>query len=291
MSEQHYTSYVHPDDAKRAADQRLSVSIEGIEHAPSIITLSEMIERALTLSHSYPLIFSTITGSHAFGYASPLSDYDVRGAHLLSLHQVLGFALSGETVEFKSSIGKDSEIDIATHDLKKFLLLLLKGNGNILEDLYSPLVVTTSPLHDEIKALGKGCITKMCASHYRGMAYNQQRHARTAFRSSDIKRILHTYRCLLTGIHLMRTGTLEMNIPALAVEYEQPQVLDVIEDKLGGIDGIDNDETKRHEPIIALLHERLDHEQKVSTLPDKAGASTRSALEGLLIRARMNNEC
>lgn len=134
----------------------------------------EVIKHTLTFSHSYPLIFATVTGSHAFGYASPLSDFDVHGAHILSLQHVLGFTLPHETVELKFEFGADA--DVATHDLKKFLLLLMKGNGNVLEDLYSPLVVTTSPLHDEIKELGKGCIIRASANHYKGMAYKAIRH-------------------------------------------------------------------------------------------------------------------
>jgi uncharacterized protein len=242
----------------------------------------QAIKPILMFSHSYPLIFATITGSHAFGYASPLSDYDVHGVHLLSLQQVIGFSLPGETVEFKASIG-DTEVDIATHDLKKFLLLLIKGNGNILEDLYSPLVITTSPLHEEIKALGKGCITKMCANHYKGMAYNQQRR----MQANDVKKILHTYRCLLMGIHIMRTGALEANVPTLAEEYKQPQLLDIIEYKQSGMDGLDHGEMDWHFLALEKLHERLDCEQEASTLPEKTTSETRYELEELLIRTRM----
>jgi predicted nucleotidyltransferase len=243
----------------------------------------QAIKPILMFSHSYPLIFATITGSHAFGYASPLSDYDVHGVHLLSLQQVIGFTLPGETVEFKASIGNTTEVDIATHDLKKFLLLLLKGNGNILEVLYSPLVVTTSPLHGELKELGKGCITKMCAAHYKGMAHNQQRR----MQANDVKKLLHTYRCLLMGIHLMRTGELEMNVPILAEVYEERQVLDIIEYKLSGMDGLDHGEMNWHFCTIEKLYEQLDRYAEASTLPDKASPVTRCDLEDLLIRVRM----
>lgn len=242
----------------------------------------EVIKHTLTFSHFYPLIFATVTGSHAFGYASPLSDYDVHGAHLLSLYHVLGFTLSGETVEFKASIGSEIDADIATHDLKKFLLLLLKGNGNVLEDLYSSLVVATSPLHEELKTLGKGCITRMCANHYKGMAYNQQRRMQV----NDVKKLLHMYRCLLMGIHLMRSGELVMDVPALAREYEQPQIPDIIEEKLSGVEGLDNFEMKQHMEILEVLHIRLDLAQNASQLPDKPSPETRQELEELLIRVR-----
>jgi uncharacterized protein len=122
----------------------------------------------------YNRIFATITGSHAYGFGSPLSDYDVHMVHMLSLEDVLGFACQEENIE-KQIIDGDIELDIVSRDIKKFIFLLLKGNCNVLEDLYSPLVVFSSPVHEELKELGKGCITKMCAAHYKGMAHNQQR--------------------------------------------------------------------------------------------------------------------
>lgn len=40
-----------------------------------------------------------------------------------------------------------------SHDVKKFFGLLLKKNGYVLEQLYSPLVVHTSPEHAELKEI------------------------------------------------------------------------------------------------------------------------------------------
>src|ERR1043166_1126010 len=49
------------------------------------------------------------------------------------------------------------EMDIVSHDVKKFFGLLLKKNGYVLEQLYSPLVVHTTAEHDELKEI---CRTK-----------------------------------------------------------------------------------------------------------------------------------
>ena len=45
------------------------------------------------------------------------------------------------------------ELDLVTHDARKFFGLLLKKNGYVLEQLYSPLVVHTTPEHGELKAI------------------------------------------------------------------------------------------------------------------------------------------
>jgi len=39
--------------------------------------------RAEAARHPYPLLFATVSGAHLYGFPSPDSDYDLRGAHIL----------------------------------------------------------------------------------------------------------------------------------------------------------------------------------------------------------------
>src|ERR1700730_15737597 len=120
----------------------------------------------------YPLLFVTISGAHLYGFPSPDSDCDLRGAHRLPLTEVVGLKTGQETVE-KSGVHDGLEIDLVTHDARKFFGLLLKKNGYVLEQVLSPLVVHTTPAHEELKALAPGCITKHHAHHYLGFAATQ----------------------------------------------------------------------------------------------------------------------
>src|SRR5204862_2995118 len=106
--------------------------------------------------HPYPLLFATVSGAHLYGFPSPDSDYDLRGAHLLPLPNVVGLTTGPATVE-RSGIHDGLEIDLVTHDAKKFFGLLLKKNGYVLEQVLSPLVVHTTPEHDELKELAARC--------------------------------------------------------------------------------------------------------------------------------------
>src|SRR5688572_22495483 len=47
----------------------------------------------------YPLLFATISGAHLYGFPSPDSDYDLRGAHVLPLEEVVGLDAGLETIE------------------------------------------------------------------------------------------------------------------------------------------------------------------------------------------------
>jgi predicted nucleotidyltransferase len=135
-----------------------------------MIDVPESVHAAVA-AYPYPLLFATISGAHLYGFASADSDYDVRGVHLLPLERIAGLDNSDETIE-RMAAGPP-ELDVVTHDAKKFLRLLLNPNGYVLEQLYSPLVLATTPEHDELRHLARGCITRRHVRHYRGFAQAQ----------------------------------------------------------------------------------------------------------------------
>src|SRR5262249_30987413 len=115
--------------------------------------------------HPYRLIFATISGAHLYGFPSPDSDFDWRGVHVLPLNEVVGLQTGPETIE-KTGVHDGLEIDLVTHDAKKFFGLLIKKNGYVLEQVLSPLVIHTTPEHAELKEIAKNCITRHHAHHY-----------------------------------------------------------------------------------------------------------------------------
>ena len=75
----------------------------------------------------------------------PTSIYEA--FHILPAKQSVGLLPKQETIEF-AGVRSGIDMDLVTHDVLKFFTLLLKRNGYVLEQLYSPLVVQTSPEHD-----------------------------------------------------------------------------------------------------------------------------------------------
>src|SRR5438552_13255457 len=120
----------------------------------------------IVAAQPFPLLFATISGAHLYGFPSPDSDFDLRGAHVLPLEKVVGLEVRDETVEQEMIVpphpgplpigcgeGGALEMDIVSHDVKKFFGLLLKKNGYVLEQLFSPLIVHTTPEHKELKEI------------------------------------------------------------------------------------------------------------------------------------------
>lgn len=236
-------------------------------------------------AHPYPLLFATISGAHLYGFPSPDSDFDLRGAHVLPLADVVGLGEGEETVE-KSGFHDGLEIDLVTHDVKKFFGLLLKKNGYVLEQLLSPLVVRTSPEHEELRALAPDFVTRHHAHHYLGFVATQWK----LFSKEEpprVKPLLYVYRVLLTGIHLMRTGEVEANLVRLNEVAKLSYVPDLIARKMQGPEKgtLDAADVAFHEREYQRLSAELEQAYAKSKLAE-APRATR-ALNDLLVRIRL----
>jgi uncharacterized protein len=241
--------------------------------------------RAITAEQPYPLLFATVSGAHLYGFPSPDSDWDLRGVHTLSAREVLGLGPRKETIE-RSWVREGREVDLVTHDARKFFLLLLKKNGYVLEQLASPLVVHTTPEHEELKALVSAMVTRHHRHHYRGFAETQW----GLFAKETpprVKPLLYVYRVLLTGIHLMRTGEVEANLPRLNETFRLPYVPELIAAKVEGAEKgtLDAADLAFHRAEFQRLVRELEEASDRSHLPERPSAH--DALNDLLVRLRL----
>jgi uncharacterized protein len=248
------------------------------------ITTDTRVLRAVA-EHPYPLAFATISGAHLYGFASPDSDVDIRGVHLLPLERLVGLTPGPETVE-RSDVLDGLEIDLVTHDLRKFIALMVKPNGYVLEQLLSPLVVASSPLHQELRALAPACLTRHHADHYLGFAASQW----ALFEKDEprrVKPLLYVYRVLLTGLHLMATGVIEANLEILAREAGLAEVLELIGLKRTGAERgtLPEGDLEHHVRRYGELRAALEQARETTHLPERADA--REALDALLVRSRL----
>ncbi|MEG4863764.1 MULTISPECIES: nucleotidyltransferase domain-containing protein [unclassified Microcoleus] len=233
----------------------------------------------------YPLLFATVSGSHLYGFPSADSDFDLRGVHILPLPKVIGLIAGEETIEV-SEVREKMELDLVTHDIKKFLELLLKRNGYVLEQLYSPLIVYTTKEHEELKELASNCITKHHSHHYLGFAQTQWR----LFEKQSprrVKPLLYVYRVLLAGIHLMQTGEVEANLVKLNDKFQLSYIPDLIDRKLAGAEKFVLEDTdiefyqQERDRLINILEEA----SLTSHLPSNPDAKV--ALSEFLVKVRM----
>ncbi|MEV6031000.1 nucleotidyltransferase domain-containing protein [Nonomuraea sp. NPDC052116] len=227
----------------------------------------------------YPLVFATVSGAHLYGFPSVDSDVDLRGVHVLPVEEVAGLRHGPQTLE-RMWTRDGVEVDLVTHDLAKFCRLLLRRNGYVLEQLLSPLVVTSSPVHEELVALAPGCLTRHHAHHYLGFARTQWR---LFTKRLELKPLLYTFRVLATGTHLMRTGELEADLTRLYA-YGPAYLPDLVARKVEA-EHVRAPSTLGLEADVERMTAALEAARDSSDLPERATAE--AALHDLVVRARV----
>lgn len=85
------------------------------------------------------ILFAVESGSRAWGFASPDSDYDIRFVYKRKLDDYLSLWDSKDTIQFMT----EDDLDGSGWDLKKATLLLAKSNASFLGWLFSPIVYIT----------------------------------------------------------------------------------------------------------------------------------------------------
>lgn len=238
-------------------------------------------------AHPYPLAFVTVSGAHLYGFASPDSDWDLRGAHVLPLREVVGLDEGRETVEV-SRVRDGCEVDLVTHDARKFFRMLLRRNGYVLEQLCSPLVVHSSPAHRAVLDLVPGLVTRHHGHHYLGFARTEWD---LFVKAPRVKPLLYVYRVLLTGLRLVRTGEVEANLERLNEEARLPQVPDLLARKRGGPEraALEQADLALHEAEVRRLTAALEEAMRTSPLPDLPRPAARAALNEVLVSLRLDS--
>jgi predicted nucleotidyltransferase len=231
----------------------------------------------------YPLVFAAVSGAHLYGFASIDSDLDLRAAHLLPAAEVVGLRVGPSTIQHTGD--RDGvELDVVSHDLHKFAKLLASPNGYVLEQLLSPLVVVTGPLHSALIELAPRLIHRGHAHHYLGFAAGQWQLFE---KTGELKPALYTLRVLLTGAHLMRTGRLEtdLNVLGARLAYVPELIAAKRQAEHGPLPpGIRADLDRD----VPRLRAGLEAARDASPLPGAADPAAVDALHDLIVKARLS---
>lgn len=235
--------------------------------------------------HPWPLLFVTVSGAHLYGFESPDSDYDLRGVHCMPAASVIGLDVPRETYEVMD-LDAEVEMDLVTHDARKFFLMMLKKNGYVLEQVFSPIVIQAAPEFEELRAIARTCFTRFNHHHFSSFAKGQWKDLQSANKPT-VKKLLYAYRPVLAGIHLMREHEIESNINTLNERFGLGYINDLVVAKREGTEKMEAAELDMdfHERELQRLLDQLESESERSSLPEQAGG--RDALDDLLRRLRM----
>ena len=206
--------------------------------------------------------------------------------HLLPVEELVGLR---EPEETRSRMwDRDGvEMDLVTHDLRKFVRLMLRRNGYVLEQLLSPLVVHTRRRTRNWSRSPPGVLTTPPRPPLPGFANTQWRLFE---KTGELKPLLYTFRALLTGIHLMRTGEVQAASAHAAGRGRRPRAYCRADRGQGGRRarrprGVDRE---RGRAEVEALHRVAGRGAGASALPDEPTAY--DALHDFVVRVRLTPE-
>ncbi len=228
------------------------------------------------------LVFVTVSGAHLYGFPSPDSDVDLRGTFAAPVAQVLSLDKPKETLEPKGYVG-GIEVELVGHEIEKYLRLLVKPNGYVLEQICSPLIVLTSPAHEELRALALAGLSRKLYHHYAGFAAGEWRDFQKPGVGKTVKRLLYLHRVLMTGVVLLTEGVVEADLRRLNGRFGfdlEPLIARKTREQ-AEFDG----DARPYTEQIGRLFERLEEARASSLLPEDV--PNRAALSDFLVRLRL----
>ena len=156
------------------------------------------------------VIYRCQVGSKAFGLSSESSDDDIRGIFLPPAEQHWSLYEVPQQLEFN-----DGQLDEVYWELEKFLRLALKANPNILETLWTPMVLEASPIAQRLREMRAVFLSKHIYKTYSGYAISQFRRMKNSFEkkgSFKTKHAMHLVRLLHSGIGALQTGEIMVDV-------------------------------------------------------------------------------
>ena len=128
--------------------------------------------RRIEVQEKVRILFAAESGSRAWGFASPDSDYDVRFIYIRSQQDYLKLKPDRDVIE----LPLDPVLDINGWDLQKTLRLLYKSNPTLFEWISSPIIYLETAFAGRLRNLaGNYFFPKKAIYHYISMAEGKYR--------------------------------------------------------------------------------------------------------------------
>ncbi len=155
------------------------------------------------------VIYRCQVGSKAFGLANDDSDDDLRGIFLPPAEKHWSLFKIPEQIELLD--GQDE----VYWEIEKFVKLALKANPNILETLWTPMVLDCNPVATELREIRSAFLSKHVYKTYSGYVLSQFRRMRNSFEKTGkykTKHAMHLLRLIHSGIGALQTGEIMIDV-------------------------------------------------------------------------------
>jgi hypothetical protein len=261
------------------ADLRLKFDVLPDEQAKVVRRVLE--EEGESREHLVVLL----SGAHAYGFASPDSDLDLKAVHVSPTSLLVGLEMAPASRD-RMEVIDGVEIDYTSNEIGPVLAGVLGGNGNYTERLLGAPVLVESPWMDELRPLVRAALSRRVHRHYAGFAMNQ-RKAALEEGGTTAKRLLYVLRTALCGAHMLRTGEVLTDIGPLFDTYGFVEARELVAIKRSGERAaLSAADASRFRGAVERAMAMLDEAKETSILPDAPSEATFRALSNWLIELR-----
>lgn len=175
--------------------------------------------------HGVRVLYAVESGSRAWGFPSPDSDYDVR---FLYAHPRDWYLTVEEARDVIEEGVDDMDFDVAGWDLRKTLRLFLKANPALWEWLVSPITYRDDGgVAQRLRGIAaQGYSLKALAHHYLHIAQEKERRQIAAKQTVKAKKYVYALRPLLALDWLREQGSLPpMALPQIMAGVTLPEAV------------------------------------------------------------------
>jgi len=156
--------------------------------------------KEIEVRHGCRVLFAVESGSRAWGFASPDSDYDVRGVYVKPLDRYLQLKDDAQDTIVEAL---PDEIDVSLWDLRKALLQMAKSNASFLEWLGSPIIYRDDGLVATLNTLKTDCFNPMHVAYHYASMFRKAMEARNTDGTIRIKKLCYALRASLCLRYVM----------------------------------------------------------------------------------------
>lgn len=156
----------------------------------------------------HTLIYKCIIGSRAYGLSHDESDTDYRGIFVAPPELIWSLQGAPDHLE----VGENDEV---YWELSHFCVMGLKANPNILECMHTSLVEYIDETAQQLLDIRDAFLSKMVHTTYNGYVMSQFKKIEQDIRNAGSpkwKHVMHLLRLLMSGIKLVKEGTVVVDV-------------------------------------------------------------------------------
>lgn len=194
------------------------ITKEALFMKPIILNKLHQIEQ----EENVTILHAVESGSRAWGFPSPDSDYDVRFIYYRPLSFYLSLEKTRDVIEWQL----DETLDINGWDLQKALRLLRSSNPTLFEWCQSPIVYQTTSQFEQFKqVMADYFVEKSGIRHYLSTAYNNYTTNIVKHEQIKLKKYFYVLRPILACYWILAKKTPPPMTFQLLVDECLPQSL------------------------------------------------------------------